>query len=67
MYAMESLVLKLLPAKGMAFRWNIRYLLDKCRNTSIILIKLEFFQVIEEVMVLKSDKGILLLWINQTA
>jgi hypothetical protein len=67
MYAMESLVLKLLSAKGMAFRWNIRYMLDKCRNTPIILIKLELSQVIEEIMVLKADKGIVLLWINQTA
>lgn len=39
--AMESLVLKLFRAKGMAFRWNIRYMLDKCRNTSIILMQLE--------------------------
>jgi len=41
MYALESLVLKLFPAKGMAFRWNVRYVLDKCRNTSISLMQLE--------------------------
>jgi len=37
---LESFVLKLFPTKGMAFRWNIRYVLDKCRNTSISLMEL---------------------------
>ena len=41
MCGMESLVLNLFPAKGMAFRWKIRYMLDKCRKTSISLMKVE--------------------------
>jgi len=43
MCTLESLVLKLFPAKRMAFRWNITYVLDKCRNTSISLMELELW------------------------
>jgi hypothetical protein len=60
--AAESAASNLTPAVGMEFRWRIRAMLEKHRNSTINLTKMELKSLKllkrnEDIMILRADKG----------
>jgi hypothetical protein len=69
--AVEYAASNLTPAIGMEFRWRIRAVLEKHRNSAISLMKMELkglklLKKNEDFMILRADKGICTLVVDKS-